>query len=331
MRIPTTIALSALFIQALAATLTVGNPSACRAETVWSGPTINFTQGATASDVLIPGTVAIERQPGSFLYNPFLDTFGPGDGTPSDTEWAFGTMDNHLALDYEAFSQMRAVAQSLGQHVSDYFLGKSMVMHIINEDIYISVTFTAWPRFGGSTFSYTRSTPAAVAPPPPTPTVSITSPTNTAVFAAPADVAISANAAVSTGTVTNVLFFRDSTLIGSKQTGPFTITASGLGAGSYGLKAVATAAGISATSSVVNISVVTPVVTSLAAPTATADNHFTFSYSSTPGLRYEVDVSSNLLTWTSLATNVATGNPSFFTNPISGDGNYYRVSRLPNP
>jgi hypothetical protein len=102
-------------------------------------------------------------------------------------------------------------------------------------------------------------------------------------------------------------------------------------AGSYALKAVAIAAGISATSAPVNISVVTPVTTSVSTPVSTPDNQFAFGYSSTPGLRYEIDISSNLFDWTPLATNVATGNPSFFTNPISGDGNYYRVGRLPNP
>jgi hypothetical protein len=330
MKTLTTISLSSLSVVTMAAILVAtGGPSVCRAETIWTGSNTNFTQGS-AADVLIAGAVAIKRQPGSYLYNPFVDTFGPTTGTPSDTEWAFGTMANHLTLEYEPFSQIRADGQAAVGHLGPYIVGKQMVMHLINEDIYISVMFTAWPQFGGSTFSYTRSTPAAVAPPP-TPTVSITSPTNSPVFAAPADVAIVANASVSSGTVTNVMFFRDSTLIGSKQSSPFTITASGLVAGNYGLKAVATAAGISATSSVVNISVVTPVNTSLTAPTATGNNQFTFSYSSTPGLRYEIDVSSNLLTWKSVATNTATGNPSFFTNPISGEGNYYRVGRLPNP
>jgi len=328
MRILTLVSLSSLSVLAL---LTAGNPLVCRAETIWNGPTTNFVQGVTGSeDELVAGAVSIARQPGSYLYNTEVDP-GPTASSPSDVGFAFGTMANHSSLKYESFAQIRADGQALGLHVFQYVLNQPMVMHLTNEQIYISVTFTAWPMRGG-TFSWNRSTPSAVTPPPPTPTVSITSPTNNSVFAAPADVAIAANASVSSGAVTNVMFFRDSTLIGSKQSGPFTVKANGLGAGSYGLTAVATTdAGISATSSVVNISVVSPVVTSLAAATTTPNNQFTFSYSSTPGLRYEIDVSSNLLTWTAVATNVATGNPSFFTNPISGDGNYYRVGRLPNP
>jgi hypothetical protein len=171
-----------------------------------------------------------------------------------------------------------------------------------------------------------------VAPPPPTPTVNITTPTNNSVFAAPANVSITANASVSAGSVTNVQFLANANSVGSAS-GPFNITANGLGSGSYALTAVATAGGISATSAPVNISVVTPVNTAVSGATATAtvDNKFTFSFSTTPGLRYEVDISSNLFNWTPVSTNVATGNPSFFTNPVSGDGNYYRVGRLPNP
>lgn len=203
-----------------------------------------------------------------------------------------------------------------------------MVCHLINEDIYLSVEFSSWGH-GGGLISYTRSSPNAVTPP--TVGVTITAPATNAVFAAPANVSISANATVSVGTVTNVQFFAGANSVGSKQSAPFTITASGLAAGSYALKAVATAGGISATSAPVNISVVTPVNTSLSTAGATVNNQFTFSYSSTPGLRYDVEVSSNLFNWTPVFTNVATGNPSFFTNPISGDGNYYRVGRLPNP
>jgi hypothetical protein len=256
---------------------------------------------------------------------------GANVGTPSDTEWSFGTADSlHTVtnLTYQSFDSFRL---SAGLNLSNLITNKPMVCHLINEGIYFAVKFISWPK-GGGAFWYTRSTPAAVTPPPPTPTVSITAPTNNAVFAAPANVSITANAAVSSGSVTNVRFFANGNSIGSKQPpAQFTITADGLGAGSYALTAVATAAGISATSAPVNIGVVTAVNTTVSGAAATANNNFTFSFSSTPGLRYEVDVSSNLFNWTPVATNVATGNQSSFTNPISGDGNYYRVGRLPNP
>jgi hypothetical protein len=304
-------------------------PAAHAAATIWNGPTTNFVQQAVAfgqppqADVLIPGAVSLTRNGSKWLYNTNVEPAADF-GTPSDTEWSFGALSDYASLTYQTFDSFRDGALN-----SVLTNGGPMVCHLINEDIYLSIKFTQWPH-GGGLIKYTRTTPNAVAPPP-TPTVDIIVPTNGTVFAAPADILISANASVSTGTVTNVTFFGNANILGSKQTGPFTITANGLGSGSYALKAVATAAGISATSSVVNISVVAPVSTSLSSPGATPDNQFTFSYSTTVGLRYEIEISSNLFNWKPLSTNLATAGTSFFTNPISGDGNYYRVGRLPNP
>jgi hypothetical protein len=94
--------------------------------------------------------------------------------------------------------------------------------------------------------------------------------------------------------------------------------------------AVATAAGISATSSVVNVNVVTPVTTGLSAPTS-ANNQFSFSYSANSGLRYVVESSSNLFNWTPLFTNTAGGSAVLFTTNIMPGDAFYRVGRLPNP
>ncbi len=91
----------------------------------------------------------------------------------------------------------------------------------------------------------------------PTPTVAITSPLNNAVFASPANVTIAANATVNGGSVTNVQFFTNGVSVGSVTAAPFSITASNLTVGSYVLAAVATAGGISSTSSVITVSVIT--------------------------------------------------------------------------
>src|SRR5262245_24573668 len=85
------------------------------------------------------------------------------------------------------------------------------------------------------------------------PTVSITSPTNGASFTAPAIVPITANAADSDGTVTNVAFLDGNTLLGQTNQTPYTVTAT-LAAGSHGLTAVATDnGGLSTTSAVVSV------------------------------------------------------------------------------
>src|ERR1035441_6617901 len=109
-----------------------------------------------------------------------------------------------------------------------------------------------------------------VAPPPVRPATYIYSPTNGSMFLAPASLTIYARAVETTGVVQTVEFFAGSTSLGvvpNSSQGVFTnisteplfpLAWSNVLAGSYALTAVATdARGITATSSVVNISVVT--------------------------------------------------------------------------
>jgi len=300
-------------------------PSAYGAPTFWTGPDTNFDQSVSGpNDILVPGKVVLTRAFSHCLFNTITESFAQP-GSPADTEWAFGDISNFASLSYQPLYSYRNLDLS-SLLVTDP--PSPMVAHLINEDIYISVTFTRWPH-GGGAFAYTRSTPAAAVAPPPT--VNITSPTNNTTLAAPANVTVVANASVSGGgTVTNVTFFDGNTLLRSIPNPPFNLTTNNLGARSYALTAVATAAGISATSTVVNVSVVAPVATTLAAPAA-ANNQFSFNFSANAGLRYVVESSSNLLNWTPVVTNVAAGSPVPFTNAILPGGSFYRVGRLPNP
>jgi hypothetical protein len=225
------------------------------------------------------------------LFNTAAGEQFAGLNSPADTEWAFGTINNFASLTYQSMGSMRNTA---GGNLSAVLLNKDMVLHLINEDIYLSIKFTAWGRFGSGTVAYTRSTAGTVTPP--SPTVSITTPANGATFTAPADVPITADATVSSGTVTNVSFFSGTTLLGSVQTSPFNFTATGLQAGAYSLTAVATAAGISSTSAVVAITVsaaTLPVPTvSISSPT----NAATFTAPADVAISADASVSSGTVT-----------------------------------
>ncbi len=88
------------------------------------------------------------------------------------------------------------------------------------------------------------------------PSVSLSSPTNNAVFNMPAIVSLSATASDSAGTVTNVAFYQGATQLASVSTAPYSFAWSNVSAGPYTITAVATDnTGASATSSVVNITV----------------------------------------------------------------------------
>lgn len=72
------------------------------------------------------------------------------------------------------------------------------------------------------------------------PTASITSPANNTILNEPASVTISANANDSDGTITKVEFYQGASLIGTVNTAPYSLTWTGVSAGTYSLTARAT-------------------------------------------------------------------------------------------
>ncbi len=217
---------------------------------MWTGPVTNFVHAVNGkADEIVPG-VAITRGSSGGLYNSVTEHGAISGSSPKDTTWAKGTLTNFANLKYGP------CPLEAGNRPPNA-VNTTYVVHLVTEDIYFSLTLTAWGGAGDTgqtSFSYARSTPATVVQPP-TPTVAITSPADGANFTAPASVNIQATASVSAGTVTNVEFFSNGVAVGAVPVAPFAFTASSLAAGSYQLTAVATAAGVSATSAVVNISV----------------------------------------------------------------------------
>ena len=164
------------------------------------------------------------------------------------------------------------------------------------------------------------------------PTVTITTPSNGAIFAAPATVAIQASATDTDGTISQVQFFTNSASLLIDTAAAYEATAANLPAGAYNLFAVATDnRNASATSSVATISVVNPVDVVLSGAQRLSGTNFQFRYTANPGLRYVVERSPILTNWSSVATNTASGASESFTDAIDTDRNFYRVRRLPNP
>jgi len=255
-------------------------PSALAA-TVWNGPSIGFyhTQENNLQDQLA-ADVKLSRSSGGGLYNTALESGAVPNTSPKGTTWAVGTLANFNTLTYTPCPLEQ------GNRPPNY-VNTTFVVHLTSasDDIYLQLTLTNWGGAGGvgdKTFGYIRTTAAA-----PAPAVTITNPASGAVFNAPANVAIGAAASVSSGTVTNVQFFTNGVALKSVTTAPFTVTAGNLAAGAYALKAVATAAGISATSPVVNITVVSGPTITLTNPISgavfAAPANFKLGASASPG------------------------------------------------
>ena len=107
------------------------------------------------------------------------------------------------------------------------------------------------------------STPLSVVPPTqlypftnPPPTVALTAPLTGASYTAAASVTLSADADAPNNPISSVSFYGNGNFLGSVSTAPYTLTATGLAAGSYALTAVVTdASGLSSTSAVVSVTV----------------------------------------------------------------------------
>jgi len=88
------------------------------------------------------------------------------------------------------------------------------------------------------------------------PAVVLTAPANGTVLTAAASVTLTATAADAANAITNVAFYINGQVLGATTNPPYALTATGLGAGSYTLKAVVSdAAGLVATSTPVNLTV----------------------------------------------------------------------------
>lgn len=126
--------------------------------TIWSGPNITFTKESGADttdpanqDAITDKVILTRGQQGS-LFNVVTES-SAGGSSPEGTEWAMGTTDD---LDTLEFKSLKPAADNELKNVP----GESFVLHLIEEDIYIDLTFISWENGGsGGGFSYERSTP----------------------------------------------------------------------------------------------------------------------------------------------------------------------------
>jgi hypothetical protein len=136
--------------------LMVFSASSGRASTVWTGPTIIYSQPTpdptqVSNQDRITPIVWLTRATSKGLFNAYSET-SAGTLSPADTEWAFGTITNYASLNYTNW-----LAWLNGQSPVT-LVGKQAVLHLISEDIYISFEMTAWSAGGSGGFTYERST-----------------------------------------------------------------------------------------------------------------------------------------------------------------------------
>jgi hypothetical protein len=126
---------------------------------IWTGPKITFEKenfadpGEAANQDAITESVILTRGGRDALYNVVLEERA-GNQSPMGTGWAQGTTANLEGLE---FKPLKAAANDQLKRLP----GKSFVLHLVEDDIYIDVTFISWTsgNSSGGGFSYERSTP----------------------------------------------------------------------------------------------------------------------------------------------------------------------------
>ena len=138
------------------------------APTIWNGPLTNFTKINGANPSLAANQdrltldVWLTRGSSQGLYNANAEGFYSHFFSPSGTEWANGTLANYASLSYTDWNSW-AKGVNAGPPST---VGVDAVLHLIPDDVYLSVKFTSWTSGGaGGGFSYTRSTPGPVPEP----------------------------------------------------------------------------------------------------------------------------------------------------------------------
>jgi len=136
----------------------LANAPPMRGATVWTGPPITYNQPspdptqASNQDRIAPD-VWLTRAASKGLFNAYSETNATA-LSPTNTEWAFGTLDNYASLHYTNWLSW------LNGRSPTNLVGQQVVVHLISDDIYLSMEFTLWGSMSSGGFAYQRSTPA---------------------------------------------------------------------------------------------------------------------------------------------------------------------------
>lgn len=150
--------------------------SANSAQTIWPGFDVAFEKPDftdpedPAFQDRITDAVWITRAIDQGIYNIQQES-GYSDTSPADTQWAFAGLNfNPEEVSADQFAELNfsdwATALGAQGALAENILVKPGVVHLMSDDIYIDIMFTAWTTRGdGGGFAYLRGgAPAAPAP-----------------------------------------------------------------------------------------------------------------------------------------------------------------------
>lgn len=153
----------------------LGSPTCCAA-TIWNGPSITFTKASFADTTLaenqdrLTDKVWLTRNNTAGIYNASVENFFDqpvqviDSISPAGTAWAFGSGADYESLTFDTW--IKTIEQRPAGPDNN-MLDRPMVLHLIEDDIYLDIMFTDWGVGSGSggNFTYVRSTPNPIPEP----------------------------------------------------------------------------------------------------------------------------------------------------------------------
>ena len=127
--------------------------------TLWEGTPITFSKPnggdptEEANQDRITDNVWLTRGNLGVLFNAFNESAANDNSSPAGTEWAQGTFAD---LEMMEFTNFRAACPG---NKPKNVVGIPMVVHLIQDDLYIEITITSWAQGKVGGFTYQRSTP----------------------------------------------------------------------------------------------------------------------------------------------------------------------------
>ena len=111
---------------------------------------LTFTKTSAGQFEAMTPQTHITRGNSRPLYNSVYESGPTGNNNPTNTEWAYGNIDNWNTLTYTGLWNLHG-------NNPPSMVNVPMVLHLKSENIYMQITFTYWEVNGGG-FTYTRTT-----------------------------------------------------------------------------------------------------------------------------------------------------------------------------
>ena len=136
-------------------------PGDTTSSTIWTGSNKTFSKAdgadhtqASNQDRLTSNVSITRANDGGQIFNISKESAANKNSSPAGTTWSIGSINNINSLSFTNFRSAVGKPKDV--------VGKNLVMHLVDDNIYLSVKFTSWSVGqidGKGGFAYERSTP----------------------------------------------------------------------------------------------------------------------------------------------------------------------------